>query len=84
MTSIINSANTIKTKSAGKVWKQKLTEQWKVEQTIKKVDREILLVITEKCLGNPLISLQYFVNMLHNDVIKVENTGFVVPTEKFH
>lgn len=83
MVAIIDRFDTIKTKEASDNWKDKLTEKWQINRTIRKVDREILMVITEKCHGNPLICLQYFVNMLHNDLIRVENTGFVIPTDNF-
>ena len=47
------------------------------------VDEDILHVIVAKCHGNPLLCLQYFVNMLHNGFIEISEHGDVEPTEKF-
>lgn len=45
------------------------------------VDEDVLRVIVSKCRGNPLLCLQYFVNMLQNRFIEVKPNGDVIPTE---
>lgn len=65
------------------MWTQRLTKEWQLETLMTDVDQEIMNLIAMKCLGNPLMSLQYFVNMLHNGFVVVESDGFVSPTDKF-
>ena len=43
----------------------------------------ILNIIAQKCLNNPLLSMQYFVNLLQNDFVRVKENGHVYPAEKF-
>jgi len=50
---------------------------------MQEIDDQIMRVISSKCRGNPLLSLQYFVNMLHGGFIEISADGFVEPTEKF-
>ena len=38
---------------------------------MQQIDDDILQVIVSKCFGNPLLCLQYFVNMLHNGFIEI-------------
>ena len=47
------------------------------------IDEDILYVIVTKCNGNPLLCLQYFINLLHNGFICVQEDGSVEPTDKF-
>lgn len=75
MTRIIDPKKTLKTEEMGIEWRQILTEKWQLSTNINEVDMEILKLITAKCRGNPLLGLQYFVNLLHNGFIEVINNG---------
>ena len=75
MTRIIDPKKTLKTEQMGIEWRQILTEKWQLSTNINEVDMEILKLITAKCRGNPLLGLQYFVNLLHNGFIEVINNG---------
>lgn len=84
MTRINDLQRTIKSAEACEEWRDRLSKKWQTDITIKKVDKEILELITVKCHGNPLISLQYFVNMLHSKVIRIDCKGVVRPTNTFN
>ena len=83
-TRIVDANNTIKNEADGKMWTQRLTQEWQLENLMTDVDQKIMSVIAMKCLGNPLMSLQYFVNMLHNGFVLIESDGYVSPTDKFN
>ena len=64
MTKIINKANTIKTEAMGEQWRGILTQKWQLANQMSQVDPKIVRVLVTKCRGNPLLCLQYFVNMI--------------------
>lgn len=35
------------------------------------------------CCGNPLLCLQFFVNLLHNNFLEVDAKGKIIPSKKF-
>ena len=84
MTKIIDPDNTIKNEETSADWRETLMKKWQLDKLIKSVEPIICKVCVQKCGGNPTISLQYFVNLLHNDIIEVQSNGHVTPTEKFH
>ena len=71
MTRIVDPGDTIKRPEMGAQWQEALTEKWQLHYVIKSVDADILTVISRKCRSNPLLCLQYFVNMLQNDFVRV-------------
>jgi hypothetical protein len=83
MTRIIDYAKTIKNDKDSDKWRKLLTEKWNLEHSIGSVDEVILKKIVQKCTGNPLLCLQYFINLMHNDFIKVTEGGFVEQGPKF-
>jgi len=72
MTSIIiPKKDSIKTEAMGKEWVAILTKKWQLEYLMRNIEEEILNVIVTKCNGNPLMCMQYFINMVHNGFAKV-------------
>ena len=47
------------------------------------VEPEILQMVVTKCRGNPILCLQYFVNMIHDAFVEIRADGSVHPTEKY-
>ena len=83
MTEIVDPSNTIKNKKDGESWRQRLTVQWQLHVKYTRVQQKILDVIVTKCNGNPLLCMQYFVNLLQNDYIHISNNGEVTMGKKF-
>ena len=40
-------------------------------------------MVVTKCRGNPILCLQYFVNMIHDAFVEIRADGSVHPTEKY-
>lgn len=72
MTEIVDEKNTIKLKKEGRKWKTDLTNLWQTESEFKHVDDEVLNAVIKKTTGNPLLCLNYFVNMMHNGFLKID------------
>ena len=72
MIEIVNPNDTIKTVDMGKDWTRKLTAKWQLQNKYFDVGKPVLESITRKCAGNPLLCLHYFVNMLQNDIAKID------------
>ena len=83
MTEIVDQSNTIKNKKDGESWRQRLTVQWQLHIKYTRVQQKILDVIVTKCNGNPLLCMQYFVNLLQNDYIHTSSNGEVTMGKKF-
>ena len=84
MTKIKDKSKTIKTEEMGAQWKEILTAKWQLDTRINKVDERITSLVVSKCRGNPLLCLEYFVNLLHNDCIHIDKIdGTVSPGTKF-
>ena len=64
MTLIVDKNDTIKTDEQGKEWIRVLSKKWQTVTKIAEVDAKIITVVVSKCAGNPLLCLQYFVNLL--------------------
>ena len=62
--SIHDKSNTIKNDKDGEDWKLRLNKMWQLVYIMKSFDDEVTQAITIKCSGNPLLCLQYFVNLL--------------------
>ena len=84
MTKIVDYNTTIKNDRMGEQWRTILTNKWQLAYQMTEVDPEILRVLATKCRGNPLLSLQYFSNLLHNEFLLVKPNGYVEPTDKFY
>ena len=84
MTKIHDETTSIRKPEKAEEWKHILTKKWQLKTKIKNIDQDICWLIVKKCKGNPLLSLEYFVNLLHNDFIYIdEATGIVEQGEKF-
>ena len=83
MTEIVDPKTTIKNKPDSDAWRQRLVDKWQLAVKFSQVDAAILEVICTRCNGNPLLCMQYFVNLLHNDFIRVQPDGHVKTTDKF-
>lgn len=67
MIEIVNPNDTIKTEEMGKTWKDILTKKWQVENKFIDVSSDssnITKVIVQRCAGNPLLSLYFYVSLL--------------------
>lgn len=83
MTSIVDKNDTIKTEEQGKDWVRVLSKKWQTVNKILEIDPKIIKIVIQKCAGNPLLCLQYFVNLLQNDFIIIDNVGKVGMQPKF-
>ena len=43
----------------------------------------ILQTVVTRCNGNPLLCMQFFVNLLQNDFVRISSSGRIVGTKKF-
>ena len=83
MTEIIDPQNTIKNKIDGESWRQRLTVKWQLGVKYHHIQQKILDLIVTRCNGNPLLCMQYFVNLLQNDFIHISQNGEVQTGKKF-
>jgi len=83
MTHIVDMTKTIKTEKMGKQWTEILYKKWQLETRFVQIDKQILTTITKLCGGNPYLSLAFFVQLLQNNFIMVDNSGTVVQCSKF-
>ena len=63
------------------MWTQFFTDKWQLKYQFTSISSEVLDAIIEKCNGNPLLCLQYFVNLLQNGYINIldkDATGYGV------
>jgi len=61
MISIHDYGNTIKDDKMAEEWLKLLTENWQLSNSVQSVDPDITRAITNKCSGNPLLCLQYYI-----------------------
>ena len=80
---ILNPENTIKTKEMGRDWRERLYSTYDLNRVFQNVDDRVLKHIVEKCVGVPLMSLEYFLILLTTDHIKINSDNKVVATPKF-
>ena len=67
MIEIVKPTDTIKTEEMGKTWKDILTKKWQVENKFIDVSSDssfVTKVIVQRCAGNPLLSLYFYVSLL--------------------
>lgn len=84
MTEIKDEAKTIKSPVKGREWVERLTAKWQLDRVFTDVEPAILDVVIQKCGGNAVICLQFFLNLLHDGYIEIDGSdGVVVPNSKF-
>ena len=64
MTRIVDPQNTIKDEKTSKDLKETLSRQWQTKYKMETIDENIIKKLHITCNGNPLLTLEYFVNML--------------------
>ena len=80
---IVNPEKTIKTKEMGKDWQERLYKTYDLNRIFQQVDDRVLKHIVQKCVGVPLMSLEYFGILLTTDHLRINSENKVVPTAKF-
>lgn len=83
MTTIFDPSNTIKDAELSEHWRTTLIEQYQLKTQILSIDEQVVEIISQNCQRNVLFCLQYFVNMLQSDFLKVMENGNVCATKKF-
>lgn len=81
MTEIVDEEKTIKNKEKGREWQQVLTKRWQTQSEFSTIKPEIIEAIVKKTMGNPLLCLNYFVNMMQNGFFKIDKNSHLVPSE---
>jgi len=66
-----------------KIWREKLKDKWLIDKPFNEISERVLDVIIRKCVGNPLLCLGYFVNLVQNGYVRVDASSSVLPTHKF-
>ena len=84
MTRIVDPVSTIKDEQTSNEWRDTLLDKYQLHHEIESIDMSILDLISQKCLSNPLLCLSYFVNLLQNDFVIINEYGRVQPSEKFN
>jgi len=85
MTEIVKPTDTIKTEEMGKNWKEILSKKWQVENKFLDVsanNSDILKVIIQRCAGNPLLCLYFYVSLLQNNFITIDTNGLLLTNSK--
>jgi hypothetical protein len=86
MIEIVKPTDTIKTEAMGKTWKDILTKKWQLENKFIDVSADsadITKVIVQRCAGNPLLCLYFYVSLLQNSFITIDTNGLLMSTGKF-
>jgi predicted ATPase len=85
MIEIVKPSDTIKTEEMGKTWKEILTKKWQVDNKFIDVSADstdIIKVIVQRCAGNPLLCLYFYVSLLQNSFITIDTNGLLMSTGK--
>lgn len=59
-----------------------MSSQWQIETQFTKIDKNVIEMILDVCSGNPLLCLNYFVQLLHRNLIQIKEDGRVCSTDE--
>lgn len=81
MTRIIDPAHSNKTPAESAKLKSEMTKNYNVSDDFNKIQKDVMNTIMSKCEGNPLVSMQFIINLMTSSMV-ITKEKVLYPNEK--